>query len=134
MPYVYSMNKYMADSTENLQSIQTPEIKSIIQTIKQIQKRLRDPDLQGLEYIRLYDKLSWEFDDFFNKYTGIFVKVIRGEDLRTVASVLYYKDLHLRGLITEADLADKLATKYLPKHLKQESDIKLKEMKDSGEL
>lgn len=121
--------------TDNdLQSIKSTEIINMMRTIKAIQKRMKDPDIICLEYIRVYDQLGREFNDFFEKYTSIFVKVIRGENLNTLASVLYYKDQVLRGIITEAELSDKLATKYLPAKLKAESDAKLKEMKDKGEL
>ena len=117
-----------------LKEITTPDVMYIMQTIKAIQKRMKDPDIVNLEYIRVYDQLGKEFDDFFNSYTGIFVKVIRGENLSTLASVLYYKDKVARGLITEEELADKLAHKYLPANLKSESDARLKELKDKGEL
>lgn len=111
-----------------LADIVSPEMVSIFKTIKQIQKRMKDDDVKNLEYIRVYDKLSYEFDDFFNSYTSIFVKVLRGDDLTVVASVLYYRDQVNRGLITEAQLSDRLATRYLPKNLKAQSDAKLKEM------
>ena len=119
---------------DDLKNITTPSVINIMTTIKAIQKRLKDPDIAGLEYIRVYDQLGREFDDFFTKYTGIFVKVIRGESLSTIASVLYYKDKVARGLITEEELADRLAKKYLPADLKSESDAKLKELKAKGEL
>lgn len=121
-------------SNEDLQEITSPNVIYIIKMIKEIQRRMKDPDVSGLEYIRVYDKLGKEFDNFFNTYTGIFVKVIRGENLNTLASVLYYKDKVDRGLLSEAQLADQLAKKYLPANLKSESDAKLKEMKEKGEL
>ena len=119
---------------DELKEITTPSVIYIIKTIKEIQKRMKDPDIAKLEYIRVYDTLGKEFDHFFNKYTGIFVKVIRGENLSTLASVLYYKDKVAKGLLTEEQLADRLAKKYLPANLKSESDAKLKEMKEKGEL
>lgn len=115
-------------TSEQLKSIISPEIKWIIITIKHIQKRMKDPDLRNLEYIKVYDLLSKEFNSFFERYTGIFVRVIKGEDLKILASVLYYKDQVERGLITEAELSDKLATKYLPKHLKEEADARMKNL------
>ena len=121
-------------SRDQLLGITSPEVINIMKTIKQIQKRMKDPDVVKLEYIRVYDQLGREFDDFFTRYTSIFISVIRGEDLATLASVLYSKDQVLRGLITEAELADKLAKKYFPAHLKAESDARLKEMKAKGEL
>lgn len=124
----------LAVTSEQLKSITDPQVIWIMKTIKQIQKRMKEPDIAKLEYIRVYDQLGKEFNHFFETYTDIFVKVIRGENLRTLASVLYYKDQVSRGLITEAKLADILATKFLPPELKAESDAKLKEMKERGEL
>lgn len=121
-------------NNDQLKGIKSPDVIYIMRTIKEIQKRMKDPDIKNLEYIRVYDILGKEFDHFFNRYTGIFVRVIRGEDLSTLASALYYKDQVLRGLITEEQLADKLASKYLPTNLKDESDAKLKEMREKGEL
>jgi len=121
-------------TSEQLLGITSLEVINIMKTIKQIQKRMKDPDVSKLEYIRVYDQLGREFDDFFTRYTNIFISVIRGEDLTTLASVLYYKDQVLRGLVTEEELSDKLAKKYLPTHLKAESDARIKEMKARGEL
>lgn len=119
---------------QDLREIKHPEIIEIMRTIKKIQNRMKDPDVKDLEYIRVYDKLGKEFDDFFTRNTGIFVRVIRGENLATLASVLYYRDKVLRGLMTQEEIADKLANKFLPAHLKAESDIKLKEMRARGEI
>lgn len=113
-------------------SITTPEVLEIIYTIKKIQTRLKDPDVRHLQYIHVYDKLGKEFDEFFNTYTGIFVKVIRGENLNTVAAVLYYKDKIAKGLMTEEQLSDMLAREFLPANLKKESDEKLREMREKN--
>jgi len=109
--------------------IKHPDILEMITIIKKIQNRMKDPDIKDLEYIQVYHILSKEFDDFFNKNTGIFVKIIKGENLKILASVLYYKDKVLRGLLSESELADKLATMYLPADLKKESDLKIKNLK-----
>lgn len=119
---------------EELKNIVSPNVYYIIKTIKTIQNRMKDPDVSGLEYIQVYDKLGKEFSDFFDKYTAIFTKVIRGENLNTIASVLYYKDKVERGLITESQLSELLAKKYLPTHLKEEADTKIQEMKEQGIL
>ena len=121
-------------TNEQLKGITTPETIHIMKTIKQIQRRMKDPDMVHLEYIRVYDQLSREFDPFFNRYTGIFTKVVKGENLNTLASVLYYKDQVSRGLITEEELRDRLARKFLPPELKAQADIKMQEMKAKGEL
>lgn len=119
---------------DELKDITTPEVLVIMKTIKAIQNRMKDPDIVGLEYIRVYDKLGQEFSNFFDTYTKIFTLVIRGENLNTVASVLYYKDKVAKGLMTEAQVSDMLAKKYLPDHLKAESDARIKEMRDNGEI
>lgn len=117
-------------SDAELREITTPSVLFIMKTIKQIQKRMKDPDIARLEYIIMYDTLGKEFNEFFENYTGIFIKVIRGENLSTVASALYYKDKIERGLMTQDQLSDMLATKYLPANLKAEADAKIREMKE----
>jgi hypothetical protein len=121
-------------TNEQISSITTPEVRHILTTIKQIQKRMRDPDVAPLEYIRVYDKLGKEFDDFFTRYTGIFVKVVKGDDLSVLASALYYKDQVARGLVQESELADLLAKKYFSPSQKEESDRRLQEMREKKEI
>lgn len=111
--------------------ITTPYVLAIMRIIKQIQQRMKDPDIVDLDYPRMYNKLSLEFDEFFNKFTSIFVKVTRGESLNIIAANLYYLDKVAKGEMEESAVADMVATKYLPKHLKEESDLKLKEMKET---
>lgn len=115
-------------SDEQLSSIGSPNLIYIMKTIKQIQKRLKDPEIASMEYIRIYDQLGREFDHFFNRYTGIFIKVINGEDLSILAAVLYYRDQVNQGKISEKELADKLANKYMTSEMKADSDRKLMEM------
>lgn len=115
-------------SDAELLEITSPKILYIMKTIKAIQKRMKDYDNLGLQYIELYDKLGKEFIQFFDDYTTIFTKVIRGEKLNLIASVLYYKDKVDKGLITEAQLGDMLSKKYMPAHLKEESDKLIKQM------
>lgn len=127
------MSKLKTNITdEELKNITTPDVIKIMKTIKAIQKRMKDPDIRDLEYIYVYDKLGKEFNDFFEKNITIFTKVIRGENLDIVASALFYKDKVEKGIITETQLSELLAEKFLPAHLKKESDLKIKEMKDSG--
>lgn len=122
----------MTINNQELKEITSPNILYIIQTIKAIQKRMKDPDLVNEQYIHVYDKLGKEFSHFSDTYTMIFTNVIRGEKLDTIASVLYYKDKVNRGLITEEQLSDLLAKKFLPEHLKKEADSKIKEMRENG--
>lgn len=106
--------------------ITSPEIIYILKCIKAIQKRLHDDDVKHLDYITVYDKLSKEFDDFFLRYTKVYVSVLKNENMKTLVSCLYYRDKVLRGLMSEQQLSDFLATKYIPENLKQEADAKMK--------
>jgi len=116
-------------TTEQISSIKSPEVVYILQTIKKIQQRMKDPEILQMEFIRRYDKLSYEFNEFFERYTGIFARVVKGENLDVLASVLYQRDQVLRGIITEEELSNKLAEKYLTKEQKADADQKLKEMR-----
>lgn len=106
-----------------------PHILFTIKTIKAIQQRMKDDDNVNLEYIEIFDKLAKEFQFFSDQYTDIFTKVIRGESLKILAAALYYKDKVSKGKMTESQLSELLAQKFLPKDLKEISDAKLREMK-----
>lgn len=93
-------------------NITSPQVLYIIETIKKIQKRMKESDLINSSYIEVYDTITKEFSNFSDNYTSIMTSVVKGENLNTIASILYYKDLHEKGLITEAELADSLAKKY----------------------
>lgn len=114
--------------------IKSPEIRDTIRTIKNIQARLKDEDVKHLSYIETYDKLSYEFNDFFENqnHTRIFITVIKGEDLSTLVSSLYYKDKVINGELTEQYVSDKLAEKFFPKELKEESDKRINELNKKG--
>lgn len=123
-------------SQNNTLNITSPSIIYIIKTIKEIQKRMKDPDIINEEYIYAYNKLSSEFSDFIEKYgyINIFTKVLKGEDLSNIACILYYKDKVQKGLMTESALSELISKKFLPENLKKESDIKLKEMREKNIL
>ena len=121
-------------SNSELRDITSPNVVYIMRTIKAIQKRMKDPDIVNLEYIRVYDALGKEFLDFFDNNTAIFTKVIRGENLNTIASVLYYKDKVDRGLMTEEQVSNMLMKKFLPPKLQEDAEAKMKEMKERGEI
>jgi hypothetical protein len=121
-------------SAEQIPVITEPEMVNIILTMKQIRTRMKHPSVKHLDFIHMYDQLGREFNDFFERYTGIFVKIIKGDDLRVLVSALYYKDRISKGLTTEAALADRLATIHIGEDKKKESDIRLKEMKENGTL
>lgn len=117
-----------------LMSISSPDVLYIITNIKLIQQRMKDPEIVNMEYIRIYDTLSREFDDFFMKYTGIFARVTKGESLNVLASALYYKNKIEKGDMTESALSDKLASIYLTEGQKKDADERIKVMKANGEL
>jgi hypothetical protein len=123
------MSNQYKSQIENLK-ITTPLVVNVMTTIKQIQKRMKDPDIVNLEYSRTYDILSKEFDDFFKQYTSIFIKVTRGESLAIISAELFYLNKVAKGEMQESEMADLLATKFMPTHLKEESDLKLKELKE----
>lgn len=122
-------------SDEELLKVTSPKILYIMKTIKSIQSRMKEPNNANLQYIEMYDKLGKEFSHFFDTYTTIFTKVIRGENLNLLASVLYYNDKVERGLITEAQLSDMLSKRYMPAHLQAESNKIVNQMRenDNGE-
>ncbi|AGF85309.1 hypothetical protein QJ854_gp473 [Moumouvirus goulette] len=112
--------------------ITDPRVIEIMKTIKLIQKRMKDPDLINLEYIMVYDILGKEFLYFSDRYTEIFTKVIRGEKMDIIASILHYMDKIYKGNMTESELSEMLANKFLPANLKADADAKIKEMKNSN--
>lgn len=129
-----SMSAVAVSSDKSKLGITSPYVLKIMEIIKQIQKRMNDSDIKYLEYSRVYDKLSREFDEFFNKNTAIFIMIIRGESdrINILAAELYYLDKVITGQMQESEIADMLAKKFMPEHLKKESDIKLKEMKQNN--
>ncbi|AAV50653.1 hypothetical protein [Acanthamoeba castellanii mimivirus] len=127
-----SLKTYVTD--KELGGITTPYIIDIIKSIKQIQQRMKDPEIASLEYIKMYDVLGKEFYHFSERHTKIFTEVLQKKNLNTVVSVLYYKDKVEKGELTEEQLQNMLAEKYLPKHLKEEADSRIKEMKERGEI
>lgn len=115
-------------------NITSPQVIYILKTIKAIQKRMKDPDLVNAEYIRVYDKLCTEFDYFTEKYTDIFTKVVRGEPLATIGSVLFHKNKMDNGETDQDKLRDALMEKYWPENLKQEAKEKMKEMENQNKI
>jgi len=125
------MIKVRTDITEaELLNIKSPELVFVIQTIKSMQRRMKEPDLIVEEYAVVHNTLADEFPEFFEKHPTIFVKTIRNESMDIIASTLFHKEQINLGLLTEEEFADKLATQFLPKNLKEESDRILKEQKN----
>lgn len=102
---------------EDVCGIKTPSIICIMQTIKAIQRRMKEADVVDLAYIQVYDKLGQEFTDFQDRHPTIFTKVIRGEDLGLIAAILVYRDKVERGLMTEDQLSEMLVKKYVSPEL-----------------
>lgn len=111
-----------------LQSISSPDIIEIIQTIKKIQQRMKDSDICDLEFIYVYDKLGREFNEFSENHKVIFDHVIKGKSLDILAASLFYKDKFYKGEISESELSQLLANKFLPSNLMEESNKIMKEM------
>uniref|UniRef100_A0A6G6ACM8 Uncharacterized protein n=1 Tax=Borely moumouvirus TaxID=2712067 RepID=A0A6G6ACM8_9VIRU len=122
----------MSNNTVEKFGITDPRVIEIMKTIKLIQKRMKDPDLIDLEYIMVYDTLGKEFSHFSDRYTEIFTKVIRGEKMDIIASILYYMDKIYKGNMTESELSEMLANKFLPANLKADADAKIQEMRSSN--
>lgn len=105
----------MTDKTiPELPFIRDPDLVNILKTIKQIQARMKKPDLVNEGYAVVYETLLDEFPDFSTKYNSIFLNVIRGDKIESLATVLYYRSKVVNGEITEEELSQKLASQYLP--------------------
>ena len=117
-----------------LMDIKSLEIINIMKTIKIIQTRMKDPDMMQLSYIRVYDALGKEFSHFSDKYTKIFTMVIRGENLNTITTVLYYRDKVIRGLMTEEQLMELLKKKFLTEEQQKAADIAINKMREDGQI
>lgn len=120
-------------SVEKLSAIRSPKIKQLAVTIKQIRRRMQDPDIACLSTPQRYEKLSYEFNDFFERYTRIYTKVVMNESLSVIASCLYYYDQVEQGNITEKEITDGLVDKFFPENLKKEYQDKMAEMEQHSE-
>ena len=118
----------MTTNINNLTDIVSEPVIEKIKKIKEILKRSKEEDLQRLDFAHRYEKLVAEFPEFVEKHPSIFNKILREESMDIIAASLYYRDRIDRGLMTERELGDMLATQYFPKHLKEESDAKINDM------
>jgi hypothetical protein len=109
-------------------NITSPPIVEAICTVKQMLKRMKQPDLADKEFPVIYERLSEEFPEFFQEYSSIFPKVI-DKKLGTIMSILYYRDKFHNGTMTEAEIAQLPASKYMTPELKAESDARMMEMR-----
>lgn len=96
-----------------MEYIENEKIQLILLTIKKMQKRMLDKEFESAEFNTIYTKLSEEFNDFFINYGSIFTKVIQGEDLSTIAGILFYRDKVLSGKMQECKVAELLKKKYM---------------------
>ena len=78
----------------------------ILKTVKDIQKRMLDPDLVDKEFAINCNVLSIEFNDFFEKYPNIFSLIIKGKDPYVVAQIIYFYSKYMNGEKTEKEIAD----------------------------
>lgn len=122
--------------TKEITDIKSPEIIYVMKTIKAIQSRMKDPDMINLPYIRVYDTLGKEFSYFADtdKYIKIFSLVIRGEKMKTIAEILYFRDQVLQGRITEAEVSKMLEKRFLTKEQREAASVGLKKLQDSGQI
>jgi predicted unusual protein kinase regulating ubiquinone biosynthesis (AarF/ABC1/UbiB family) len=122
--------------------ILTPSIRHLFDTVRAIRKRLLDPKLSSLSFPEIYQKLSDEFPSFSSEQPRMFVRLVETTKPETtpeerqkifdrITSILYYRDKVMRGLMTEEEVADIVAGKFLTPELKAESDRRLKEMRNT---
>lgn len=104
-----------------LPKIKSTQIIYIISSIKNIQHRMLEPELINADYATVYSVLQSEFNDFYEKYDKIFKLVVDGENLYTVASILYFKNKCDQGLASEQEVADMVNSKFIPENLLNES-------------
>lgn len=113
----------------DLPNIKSALVTGIILSIKQIQKRLKDPDVACLSYYEALEKMTSEFTQFATDHGSIFTKVVGCEDLSTIASILYYKDKVDSGAMTESEVSSLVNKKYIPEKL-----LKIPEQLDQDKL
>lgn len=116
------------------QGIKCKNILYIIATIKRIQSRMKDSDMVDKDFVTVYNKLAHEFVPFSDDYAKIFDNVVKGKNINQIANLLFYKDRVDRGLTSESVVSNVVAERFLPTDLKTQSDIKIREMQQRGEL
>ena len=99
----------MTDTIPELDFIKDPSIIGILKTIKQIQARMKQPDLVSAQYAVVYQTLLEDFPDLSD---SILRSVISGDKNGLLASILYHKSKELEGSLSETELSKMLAKKY----------------------
>lgn len=105
----------MTDNIPELPFVKDLELIGILKTIKQIQARMKQSDLVNAEFAIVYETLLDEFPEFTTKYNNIFLSLIRGDKTESLATILYYRSKVVNGEMTEEELSNKLAEKYMPR-------------------
>lgn len=83
----------------------------IIITVKEMQKRMLDQDLVNEEFAVNYDRLSREFNDFFEKYPNIFSLVVKCKDPYVLAQIVYFYSKCMKGEKSEEEIANMVFSK-----------------------
>lgn len=96
-----------------------PSVLEKLVVIKNIQSVMKEPSMIHKSFAETYQRLSEQFEDFANQYPLIFTKVVRGDDLSTLAGSLYYEHCVETGTITSEALAQNLFDHYASDELKQ---------------
>jgi hypothetical protein len=99
--------------------LKDPEMIELVNLIKMVQTKMKEPDNTNLEYVQIYDKMAREFPDFSDRYPSIFTRVIQGKALDTLASAIFYQDKIRQGVYTETQLANTLADHYIPEEIRK---------------
>lgn len=119
----------------------SPSVKILFDTVRAIKIRINQNDVKTLSFPEIYQKMTDEFPTFASQQPRMFVRLIettkpemtpveKQKVMDNICSVLYYRDKVVRGLITEEEVADIVAGRYLTPELKAESDRLLKKMRD----
>ena len=120
--------------------LSSDDLKILAIIINKIWKRLNDEEIKKLSFIERFDKLTHEFPDFADNYTGLFRIITspgdaskKKQDFATIASVLFHRKKYMNGETTIHQCTDMLTKKYFPEHLQKEFNKRRQEMIDNGE-
>ena len=124
-----------------LADIKSDQIVYILQMIKYMRTRMKEPEIKSMNFARAYDTLGKDpmLDHFFDRYTKLFIQVLENKpgDLQMMVTLLYYKDMMNQGKITQTEvdvLSKELAKKHMPQHLYDESNKNITDLKTTGKL
>lgn len=122
------------DKIDEVPFLESQQVLYILQSAKYMQRRMKEPGIKGMPFANQYDTLSKDknLDHFFNRYTGIFIKVLENKPrtMAVLAGNLYFMDQKYKGNISESQLANILSSKYMTEEQKKDSDEKMAEEKE----